>query len=128
VNLTEVKLSGPVFSGKAVELSDKAAEAIEEAVGKAASDRARAILQSNIKVNVTGQEPSSFHVVKDSFGVTVTDSHSVAYGPWLEGTGSKNATSRFKGYHSVRQATSDTDRAAKDIAEVAIAPFIKEMN
>ena len=29
----------------------------------------------------------------------------VIYGPWLEGTGSRNRTTRFKGYASFRKAT-----------------------
>lgn len=35
----------------------------------------------------------------------VVHDRGVVYGPWLEGTGSRNRTTRFKGYHSFRKAT-----------------------
>jgi hypothetical protein len=44
--------------------------------------------------------------------VTVNDSN-VIYGPWLEGVGSRNATTRFKGYASFRKIA---QRVSEDAA------------
>jgi hypothetical protein len=50
------------------------------------------------------------------------------YGPWLEGTGSRNETTRFKGYHGFRQAGQELDRQAKEIADRAMEPHVEAMN
>lgn len=40
--------------------------------------------------------------------VSVNDDR-VIYGPWLEGTGSRNRTTRFKGYRSFRRAQQEVE-------------------
>lgn len=40
-----------------------------------------------------------------------------AYGPWLEGVGSRNASTRFKGYHAFRIVSSMLERKIREIAE-----------
>lgn len=127
-NVIEFKTSGPVFDGVAVGLSEAATRAAESAVASAAVKTARDLLTQNIQVSVTGAEPSSLHKETSSLGTIVTDNHAIVYGPWLEGTGSRNQTTRFKGYFSVRQAAQQVNDQAAEIAENAIAPFVKEMN
>lgn len=53
----------------------------------------------------------------------VNDSRKVVYGPWLEGTGSRNATTRFKGYRTFRIVKQDLDR---DMAKL-LRPFVQEL-
>ena len=50
------------------------------------------------------------------------------YGPWLEGLGSRNETSRFKGYWTFRLTTSKIQDEAEAIALEAIVPFIEQIN
>lgn len=47
----------------------------------------------------------------------------VVYGPWLEGISRRNATTRFKGYHSFRKATQQIQR---DVPRV-VAPVLNHM-
>lgn len=39
------------------------------------------------------------------------------YGPWLEGVGSRNNTTRFKGYHAFRLAAMALDRRIESIGD-----------
>lgn len=58
---------------------------------------------------------------------TVVTTDLATYGPWLEGTGSRNLATRFKGYHSFRQAGQVLDGLAEGLAEDAIQPYLREM-
>lgn len=52
----------------------------------------------------------------------------VIYGPWLEGVGSRNKTTRFKGYAAFRKST---QRLAGEIDRVVAAPvreFVRDMS
>lgn len=120
---------GPVFDGKALVLSEKAVTAAEEAIASRARDAVKDVLGGSIRVHGSGAEVSSFHTERTStLSTIVTDSHGVAYGPWLEGTGSRNSKTRFKGYFSARRATSEVNSHATDIAETVIQPFVREMS
>jgi len=44
----------------------------------------------------------------------------VIYGPWLEGVGSRNATTRFKGYHALRAAAQQLEAQAPQV----LAPLV----
>lgn len=50
------------------------------------------------------------------------------YGPWLEGTGSRNRTSRFKGYGIWRAAASKISARAVAIGQPIVARFVGRMN
>jgi hypothetical protein len=39
------------------------------------------------------------------------------YGPWLEGVGSRNATTRFKGYRAFRKAANALERHIEDLGD-----------
>jgi KDO2-lipid IV(A) lauroyltransferase len=52
-----------------------------------------------------------------SEGETVVTSDLATYGPWLEGTGSRNLTTRFKGYHTFRLVSQQVDEEAGPVAE-----------
>lgn len=59
---------------------------------------------------------------------TVVTNELATYGPWLEGTGSRNLTTRFKGYHGMRKAAQVLNGMAEAIGEEAMGPFVDEMN
>jgi len=52
----------------------------------------------------------------------------LVYGPWLEGVGSRNATTRFKGYFSMRKAANSVAAKAKAIAQPVIDTFTRKAN
>lgn len=55
-------------------------------------------------------------------GYSVHDS-GIVYGPWLEGVGSRNLTSRFKGYHTFRKVRDEIARKAPN----ALIPETRRM-
>jgi hypothetical protein len=57
----------------------------------------------------------------------ITDS-GVVYGPWLEGTGSRNLISRFKGYRTFQITKRELDQKKVEIARPVVDRFIREMN
>lgn len=71
----------------------------------------------NVLVNPTGryQRAISVHVRADSL-MEITDT-GIVYGPWLEGTDSRNRTSRFKGYATFRKSRDAFEDRATKIAE-----------
>lgn len=71
----------------------------------------------NVLVNPTGHYRSRIdYVVMNKDILEVHDSN-VIYGPWLEGVGSRNASSRFKGYATFRKSMQDIEQRASEILE-----------
>lgn len=64
-------------------------------------------------------------VVGDPATDTIVTTELAMYGPWLEGTGSRNMTTRFKGYHGYRLAAGELDAEAEAIADAELQPFIQ---
>jgi hypothetical protein len=58
---------------------------------------------------------------------TISD-HGVIYGPWLEGTSSRNQSTRFKGYQTFRRTWQALGRRVRPIATPILARFIGRMN
>jgi len=52
----------------------------------------------------------------------------VTYGPWIEGTSTRNASTRFKGYRIFRQARSWLRKQATPIFQEKIDQFVARMN
>jgi len=57
----------------------------------------------------------------------ITDS-GVIYGPWLEGTGSRNQISRFKGYRTFQITRRELDQKKVQVAQPIVERFIRELN
>lgn len=111
-----VRAQGPLFDRRAPQaardFSRHAEKAVAEEGARMVHERLRRVLkhptgyyQSQVRVRAVG----SRHVVSDG---------GVVYGPWLEGTGSRNfPETRFRGYHTFRRTQALLDRKAGNIAE-----------
>lgn len=101
-----IKTSGPLFDGTAPALMaqfmyDLTHEVAVEVAGDVA------YLQQRVFKQPTGNYWSNVRTdtlvgVQGTITRTVHD-NGVIYGPWLEGTGSRNRTTRFKGYSTWRR-------------------------
>ena len=60
-------------------------------------------------------------------GDPVVTDRGVVYGPWLEGTSSRNQTTRFKGYKTFRQMRDRLQERAPGIAQHLLAPYLARM-
>jgi len=141
--MIDVSVSGPVFDGRAIIAAHRATVEIRGELAERGADLALVILSSSVRKPRTGRAEASivtteittfYQTGKYTMPVFVDVSETVvttdlaSYGPWLEGTGSRNYTTRFKGYHSFRLAAQALRFQATGIAERVLTEYIPEMN
>lgn len=151
---SSVKVSGPFFDGRAASAAAAATVDIRRTVAREGEQIVFAKFAESIRDNHMVFE-SRFTIIEASqefsqssswrndgnlvtrtytMPVEVLDNESVVtnetavYGPWLEGTGSRNQTTRFKGYWGFRRAAQQLETKAEVIAERVLQPYIIEMN
>jgi hypothetical protein len=143
----DVIVSGPLFDGRADAALRRGIEAARDHVAAVGAAYVHTTFAGSIRVE-TGRFQESVTVVKDSktFSTrggsrvytmpvvvdrsteTLVTTELATYGPWLEGTGSRNQTTRFKGYHGYRKAAQELDRVAAPLAAEALDPYVREMS
>jgi hypothetical protein len=116
-----VRAHGPVFDGRAEAAASAFAHDAAEKIAQEGAKMVREALHGVIR-HPTGYYES--HVRAEQH--TVTDG-GVIYGPWLEGVGSRNRTTRFKGYFTFRRTTQQIQAKASEIAERDIPPYLERM-
>jgi hypothetical protein len=121
----EVRTEGPIFDGRAETILRDYCEHAEEDIAKEGHTMLSAAFAQ------TSRHPSGFYeshveVKRDNGGHVVTD-NGVVYGPWLEGTGSRNETTRFKGYANFRRTAEELQGKAIEIAERDQERYLREM-
>ncbi len=57
----------------------------------------------------------------------VVHDRGVIYGAWLEGTSSRNRTTRFKGYHAFRNACQGLERKVPGLVEPIVARHVQAL-
>lgn len=62
------------------------------------------------------------------YNEAVVNDGNVVYGPWLEGVGSRNKSTRFKGYFTFRRVAQALNGKADNIARGMLANYIKRMD
>lgn len=124
--ILHAKQSGPVFDGRATKATTDYLHAATGAVAEVGARDVRTLISSSVKAG-TGSYESHVHADRTVTGAVVTDG-GVIYGAWLEGTSSRNQTTRFKGYAAYRKAAQVLDRHADTIAEKVLPPYLKRMN
>ena len=109
----KVEVGGPVFDGRMA----KQVETATEKASKAVADEGMRLVKQRLGRSFkepTGAYLSSVLVDRSVEGFAVTGD--AVYGPWLEGTGSRNDRSRFKGYAAFRRAKDELDKSSETIA------------
>jgi hypothetical protein len=120
-----VRLNGPLFDGKATSAVGDFLKDAEQEVGDYAVNAVQARLSRVLK-HPTGHYRSRIQTDRSSNGVGVTDGN-VVYGPWLEGVGSRNRRSRFKGYHTFRLVAQEIEHKAAEVAEKQLPKYLGRM-
>lgn len=121
-----VAVSGPFFDGTALRDIAAMMRDIDTAMGQAGVDLVRNELDDSLQ-NPTGFYRSRVKFTRNTKGATITD-QGVVYGPWLEGTGSRNRTTKFKGYNSFRRATQRLNSQANQIVQSVVARYVSKLN
>lgn len=121
----QVTRRGPLFDGRARVAVAAFRDDSERKVAEAGAAEVRGRL-GQVLQNETGYYRS--HVVTELArdDVLVTD-QDVIYGGWLEGTSSRNQTTRFKGYGTFRKVRQWLEGRAGPIAETSLRRYIGRM-
>lgn len=82
---------------------------------------------ASVLQNPTGFYESRIKKERQSENWVITDS-GVIYGPWLEGTSSRNQISRFKGYRTFQITRRELDQKKVPIVQPIVDRFIRDIN
>lgn len=118
--------AGPVFDGRAEHYLQ---EASDEWVKTLALTGA-VVVRQNMNTSFRTQTPHARLMVEakpEAPGWKIWHQNLI-YGPWLEGTGSRNRTTRFKGYASFRRAVGVINARAVAIGQPIVARWVAKMN
>jgi hypothetical protein len=116
---------GPLFDGRARAAVDAFCDEAEAEIGQHGANVIRTELGAVLK-HPTGYYQSQIQTDRASGDSTVWDG-GVIYGPWLEGVGSRNKTTRFKGYATFRRMTAKIQAEAAKVAEEVLPRFLGRM-
>lgn len=120
-----VTIHGPLFDGAAGHVvRDFLDDATWEVGAQGLADVHR-LLDASIR-HPTPYYETQLTVQRVDRGVSVND-RGVVYGNWLEGTGSRNKTTRFKGYHSFRRATQQLQAEVPGLVEPILARHLAKL-
>lgn len=121
-----IQVRGPVFDGRAQHWTNQATRDWEHHLGSVGADYVHAELDRVLRT----QTPYyNTQVTSTEYpGRTVINDQGVVYGPWLEGVGSRNRTTRFKGYATFRRMTQKLRADAPGILQPYADKLVDEIN
>lgn len=119
-----VTYSGPIFHAEGE--TRRFVEDLRSEVARAAHAEVHQNMASSFRAP-TGYYQSQV-VVGSSGGAALVTDGGVVYGPWLEGVGSRNRSTRFKGYWSFRRAVQSVERRFESIVADVVASFVRRVN
>lgn len=120
-----VRLTGPMFNGQAQQAAAQMmAEAADE-VARIGEADVQVKLRSVLR-NPTGRYQGSI-VVERQANDRVIYGDRLVYGPWLEGVGSRNKTTRFKGYATFRLVAQTLQGKVAGIVQPIVVAHLREM-
>ena len=125
----DVQADGPLFSqrgARALRSVKEFERAATNKVAKAGQRHIRTIGAASFQ-QPTGHFSARVEVSRISDGHLV-HADQVIYGSWLEGTSSKNASSRFKGYALFRRAAQDVQANLSKILSDEENRFVRQLN
>ncbi|MGW8326475.1 hypothetical protein ACWGLE_01065 [Streptomyces sp. NPDC055897] len=114
--------SGPLSDGRFARAARDYCDDIQYAVARRGEELIQARLATVLR-HPTGYYQSRISVDRGRGGYVISDG-GVVYGPWLEGTGSRNSpVTRFPGYATFRRTQPLVDRDAPRIARELLARY-----
>ncbi len=122
----DVRLSGPLFDGLAHLYVEHMITSCEQEIAM----QAMAYVHENLNASIKHPTPyyeTQINIMRRGTDLVVND-RGVIYGPWLEGVGSRNETTRFKGYSSFRRARQRLIDGIADKIEPIVRLAVMKMN
>jgi hypothetical protein len=118
-------LNGPLFDGTADRLAFQMCADIEEEGGDVGVGLVRGVL-GQVLQHPTGRYESRITSEPDGGDIQITDG-GIVYGPWLEGTGSRNRSTRFKGYATFRRVAQALQDRIVTVADPIVDRYVRRM-
>lgn len=115
---TDLRYDGPLFDLRARRAFRGMRQELEDEAAEWAHDHITSTFHRDFK-HPTGYYEPHVRVHRSPDGSEVWDGGwaGPVYGPWLEGVGSRNRTTRFKGYHAFRLASQALDRRIENMGD-----------
>lgn len=123
--MSDVTISGPLFSGGAPEVITMALEDMVREVTELGVERLTTSFPTGVPVK-TGNYRRNINPTIAGMTGRIDDSQ-VIYGPWIEGTGSRNQTTRFKGYSTFRRTAQWLEEQVPIVARKRAEMLVKEL-
>lgn len=120
----KTRKKGAIANGKGDRLVTTATSDAEEDMAQVGLNAIRARLGMVLR-NPSGYYESRVTTDVTTDGLVISDG-GVVYGPWLEGSSSRNSRSRFKGYWTFRTVTQDIGQKLTDTAESSIVKKLRQ--
>ena len=120
-------LSGPFFTANPVHIVSDHLDQMRLIVADLAETRVRTHLSTHQRIQ-SGFNVSHVQVRNISSSLTQVQQTNAVYGPWIEGTGSRNKTTRFKGYWSFRTVSSEMNQRVGTIIASSVREMVAELN
>lgn len=121
-----VTTSGPLFDGQAQGVMDAIVDESAHVVAAFALERVHYRLDRSIR-HPTPYYETQITQQRAGLGEEIVHDRGIVYGPWLEGVGRRNATTRFKGYAAFRTATGQVQEKAVELVEGVITRHITQL-
>jgi hypothetical protein len=115
LNLTVSEvIYGPLFDGRAERAIEDACHEVEERTAQYGAWLIRNRMDQTFRTQTPFYRLQN-KARRDGAHWKISDA-GVIYGPWLEGIGSRNATTRFKGYFNYRRSVQEIQQRMSQIA------------
>lgn len=128
----DIKYAGPFFTGA---LSPKVERALDDTVQELMEKGEERLGQLLQKGGVYKSDGTSTGYYRQNIAGELQSNHSalltdsgVVYGPWLEGTSSRNETTRFKGYSSFRKVRDWLDGEMPAVAIKHMTALVRKLD
>lgn len=115
---TRIQGHGALFDARGPRIFAEYCDDLEDEGAEWALDHIRGTFHTHFK-KPTGYYESNVEIHNTASGMEVWDGGQAGpvYGPWLEGVGSRNDTTRFKGYFAFRKAAAALERHIESMGE-----------
>lgn len=113
---TRLQYNGPLFDMRARRVFNDFRDELEEESAEFVLDHVKDTFHTHFK-HPTGYYESNVRINSAHNEVWDGGFAGPVYGPWLEGVGSRNNTTRFKGYHAFRKAANALERRVEDMGD-----------
>ena len=118
MSVVEVRIEGPLFDGRTAAAVQAAVDDAVREVG----NQGLSLWSENLDQSI--RHPTPYYEtqvnVRHHAGESVVNDRGIIYGPWLEGVGSRNRTTRFKGYFSLRRAVQELERQKPGLVQAVV--------